>query len=78
MKLINSIIFVLLATLFLVGCEPEVLDEVPENYTLKYKQVVYVQNDGRCETGEVIKITGGSRKKNVRRKYECVPSPLSD
>ena len=53
----------------------KVLKKVPANGTLSYKDVVYVENDGRCDTGQVIKVTGGKKSKGVRRKYECVSRP---
>ena len=66
--------------LFLAGCQQQgspnkVLKEMPANGTLSYNHVVYVENDGRCDTGQVIKVTGGKKSKGIRRKYECVSSP---
>jgi uncharacterized lipoprotein YajG len=67
---------ILASILFLAGCQHggqnKVLKKVPANGTLSYKHVVYVENDGRCAAGQVIKVTGGKKSKGIRRKYECV------
>ena len=59
----------------LTACETEVRKEVPQNGTLSYKEIVYVENDGRCNPDQIIKITGGKRSENIPRKYECVERP---
>ncbi|MDH4316953.1 MAG: hypothetical protein OEV64_01060 [Desulfobulbaceae bacterium] len=59
----------------LAACKTEVLKEIPQNGTLSYKEIVYVENDGRCNPGQVIKITGGKRSENIPRTYECVERP---
>ncbi len=76
--LLNAAV-IFFSTLFLAGCQQDnqkkVLKEVPGNYTLSYNQIVYVENDGRCDIGQVIKVTGGKRSKGIARKYECVIRP---
>ena len=58
---------------FLVACdEARVRKEMPKNGSLSYGEVVYVENDGRCDNGQVIKVTGGKRSRQIPRKYECV------
>ncbi|MDD2873941.1 MAG: hypothetical protein PHG21_09965 [Azoarcus sp.] len=52
-----------------------VLKTLPENYVLRHKEVVYVDNDGRCKDNEVLKITGGKTSEGIPRKYECVKRP---
>lgn len=52
-----------------------VLEAMPDNRTLKSGQVVYVRNDGRCENGMVLKVTGGSKDKGIKRRIECVRPP---
>jgi len=59
----------------LTACEKEILKEIPKPYTVSTGDIVYVENDGRCKDGQVIKITGGSRKRNIHRKYECSARP---
>ena len=71
---------ILLAMLLLAflaaGCHQnarnKVLKEMPARGTLSYNHVVYVENDGSCDTGQVIKVTGGKKSKDIPRKYECV------
>jgi len=67
------------STLFLAGCEQEsqnkVLREMPASRTLSYNQIVYVENDGRCDAGQVIKVTGGKKSRGIPRKHECVSRP---
>jgi len=53
-----------------------ILKEIPAAYTIPYGDIVYVENDGRCSQGEVIKITGGHGGRGIPRKYECVKRPL--
>jgi len=52
-----------------------VMEQMPDNQTLKSGQVVYVENDGRCSPGLVIKITGGNKIKGITRQIECVLRP---
>ena len=52
-----------------------VLPKLPDDQTLTAGQVVYVENDGRCDLGMVVKITGGNKSKGIRRQTECVPRP---
>jgi len=52
-----------------------VLPKMPDDQTLTVGQVVYVENDGRCDAGMVVKITGGNKGKGIRRQTECVPRP---
>ncbi|MCB1760039.1 MAG: hypothetical protein KDI68_09720 [Gammaproteobacteria bacterium] len=52
-----------------------VLQGMPENGSLKSGQVVYVANDGRCQAGWVLRVTGGSRSKGIKRQVVCVPNP---
>lgn len=65
--------------LFLAGCQQDnqnrVLQAMPANGSLSYNHIVYVENDGRCDTGQVIKVTGGKKSRGIRRKYECVSRP---
>ena len=51
------------------------MDSIPKNQKLGLGQVVYVKNDGRCASGQVVKITGGKRSEGIPRKYECVEQP---
>jgi len=68
--LIICIYFVLLS-----GCQVRVLKKIPVDGTVEYKGIVYVENDGRCPEGKIIKITGGDLNKQIPRKYECVERP---
>ncbi|MCP5265363.1 MAG: hypothetical protein H6934_04600 [Burkholderiaceae bacterium] len=52
-----------------------VLGKMPSNQSLKAGAVVFVENDGRCRSGEVMKVTGGSKRKDIARRIECVPRP---
>jgi CubicO group peptidase (beta-lactamase class C family) len=52
------------------------LKEIPAAYTIPYGDIVYVENDGRCSQGKVIKITGGHGGRGIPRKYECVKRQL--
>lgn len=65
------------STLFINGLAlaETVLEKMPENRSLKTGQVVYVENDGRCEKGMVLRVTGGSKSKGINRRVECVPKP---
>ncbi len=80
-RLLNTAAAVMLSsTLFLAGCQQDsqnkVLREMPASRTLSYNQIVYVENDGRCDTGQVIKVTGGKKSRGIPRKYECVSRPI--
>ena len=65
--------------LLLAGCQQDnqnrVLQAMPANGSLAYNHIVYVENDGRCDTGQVIKVTGGKKSRGIKRKYECVSRP---
>ena len=65
--------------LLLAGCQQDrqnrVLKAMPAKGSLSYRQIVYVENNGRCDTGQVIKVTGGKKSRGIRRKYECVRRP---
>lgn len=79
MKLLLKAAVLLASILFLAGCQHggqnKVLQAMPANGSLSYNQIVYVENDGRCDTGQVIKVTGGKKSEGIRRKYECVSRP---
>ncbi|MEZ5729257.1 MAG: DUF6719 family protein [Burkholderiaceae bacterium] len=45
------------------------------NQSLKAGAVVFVENDGRCRAGEVMKVTGSGKRKGIARRIECVPRP---
>jgi hypothetical protein len=70
----SSVIFFI--ALIIAGCQQgsqnKVLKEMPANGSLPYNHVVYVENDGRCAAGQVIKVTGGKKSRGIKRKYECV------
>jgi CubicO group peptidase (beta-lactamase class C family)/ketosteroid isomerase-like protein len=53
----------------------KILKAIPAAYTIPYGNIVYVENDGRCSQGKVIKITGGHGGRGIPRKYECVKRP---
>ena len=72
---ITAAALILTNGIFLAGCETEVLKEPPGKGTLSHEEIVYVENDGRCASDQVIKITGGKRSKNIPRQYECVQRP---
>ncbi|MCW5203973.1 hypothetical protein VU10_01565 [Desulfobulbus sp. US1] len=65
----------LICLVFFAACEATVRKEMPKNGSLSYGEVVYVENDGRCDNGQVIKVTGGKRSREIPRKYECVFRP---
>ncbi|XOF33569.1 MAG: DUF6719 family protein [Candidatus Electrothrix sp. YB6] len=77
-SLLNAVV-IFSSMLFLAGCQQDsqkkVLKAMPANYTLSYNHIVYVENDGRCDTGQVIKVTGGKKSRGIKRKYECVNRP---
>lgn len=56
--------------------EIEILKEVPKSGTIRYREVVYV-DDGTCPKGEIKEITGGNRDKSIPRKVRCVKRPAS-
>ena len=68
--LLVSSSFVLLSS-----CQAKVVKNIPPDGTVWYNQKVYVENDGRCPEGQVIKVTGGNLSKKILRKYECVQRP---
>ena len=72
-----TIIIAVFVCLFFLGyCdEARLRKRMPENGSLSYGEVVYVENDGRCDNGQVIKITGGKRSRQISRKYECLYGP---
>ena len=80
-KSIKQLLKICLAVFFsttviaLAGCQPQILKAIPADYTIPYGDIVYVENDGRCSQGEVIKITGGHGGRGIPRKYECVKRP---
>ncbi len=79
-RLLSAAVAVMLSsTLFLASCQQDnqnkVLQEMPASRTLSYNQIVYVENDGRCDAGQVIKVTGGKKSSRIPRKYECVSRP---
>ena len=59
----------------LAGCNAKVLETIPAGGTVRYNEIVYVENDGRCQQGQVIKITGGNNNKGIPRKYDCADRP---
>ncbi len=61
--------------IFLAGCQTKILKAIPAPYTIPYGDIVYVENDGRCSQGDVIKVTGGHDERGIPRKYECVKRP---
>lgn len=67
------------STLLLAGCQQgsqnKVLKKMPASRTLSYNKIVYVENDGRCDTGQMIKVTGGKKSRGIPRKYQCVSRP---
>jgi Family of unknown function (DUF6719) len=76
-KVVKPIAILLFAahSAFAIAGETKVLKRLPESYSLAYGKVVYVENDGRCKAGEVIKVTGGKKSAGIPRKYECVRRP---
>ncbi len=66
----------LICLFFLTACdEARVRKKMPKDGSLSYGEVVYVENDGRCDNEQVIKITGGKQSRQISRKYECVYGP---
>ena len=68
-------IFFIALPFSLTACESNVRKEMPPRGSLTYGEVVYVENDGSCPARQVIKVTGGSRRREIPRKYECVARP---
>lgn len=68
---ITSFAACLLAVIAL-GCQKSVVKNIPPGGTVPHGEVVYVENDGRCQEGQIIKITGGNRNLNIKRKTECI------
>ena len=66
MKNYRNLVLILLFlgnTSFFVAGETKVLKELPNNYTLSFEEIVYIENDGRCKNGEVLKGTGGEEER---------------
>ncbi len=63
------------ATILLFSCQTTVLKKIPAGGMLNYGEIVYVENDGRCDDGEVIRVKGGSYKMGFQREYRCVDNP---
>lgn len=53
---------------------PVVLKEMPAQGVLRVGEVAYV-DDGKCPSGQVKKVIGGSQKAGVARQVECVKRP---
>ncbi len=70
-----SAMFVFTATMVLGGCQPQIMKSLPADYSIPSGQVVYVENDGRCAAGKVMKVTGGKSTSGTARNYECVERP---
>lgn len=79
MKWLLNAASLLSSLLFLAGCQQDnqntVLKAMPAKGALSYNHIVYVENDGRCDAGQVIKVTGGKQSKGIARKHECVSRP---
>ena len=66
----------LLATaIFLSSCKTVILEDIPAGGTVPYNEIVYVENDGRCKEGQIIKITGGNNARSIPRKHKCISRP---
>lgn len=72
---LNRIVIILLTATTLASCSVAILKEEPAGGSIPYNEIVYAENDGRCEDGQIIKITGGNNNKNIPRKYSCVARP---
>lgn len=59
----------------LSGCETVVLKDIPGGGTIPYNDIVYVENDGRCNKGQILRITGGNNALHIPRKTECIDRP---
>ena len=72
-------VFITLAIALLANIEnthaTQIEKAIPKNGSLKAGQVVYVENDGRCEKGLVLKVMGGNNGKGIKRQVECVERP---
>ncbi len=76
MQWATVVVTVFFSLFFLAACdEAKVRKRMPKNGSLSYGEVVYVENDGRCDNEQVIKITGGKQSRQIPRKYECVYGP---
>ena len=53
----------------------KMLETIPKDRSLSYGEIIHVENDGRCQPGEIIKVTGGKHTEGIRRKYECIKRP---
>ena len=72
---VQSTVLLIAGLAILSGCQVKVRDQIPAAGKVRHEQVVYVENDGRCPQGQVIKITGGDISQNIPRIYECVERP---
>lgn len=73
---VTVVVTVLFCLFFLEYCDDgRVLKRMPKDGSLSYGEVVYVENDGRCDNEQVVKVTGGKRSRQISRKYECVYGP---
>jgi hypothetical protein len=59
----------------LAAGQTEVLNELSKNYVLAFDAIVYVEDDGGCKDGQVIKVIGGKKTEGIPRKYACVKRP---
>lgn len=75
-KLIVMLLFIMIGGFALLMHQRSlVLSDIPATGTLELGEEVFSENDGRCSTDEIIKVTGGSFKKAISRTYECVDRP---
>ena len=73
--LVSTFALMLMATGSSASNKIKILEGMPKDRSLSYREVVYVENDGRCQPGEIIKVTGGKHTEGIRRKYECIKRP---
>ena len=78
MQICRTIAAIALASLVMSPSVAEVkveyLKEEPPKDSLRYGQVVYV-DDGTCPAGQVKEITGGNSRRSIPRKVQCVKRP---
>ena len=78
MQICRTIVAIALASLVTSPCVAQVkieyLEEEPPKDSLRYGQVVYV-DDGTCPAGQVKEITGGNAKRSIPRKVQCIKRP---
>ena len=72
---IIMVLFLLTIFILLAACSPPILTTIPEPEKIHWKQVVYVENDGRCPQGDIIQITGGNKHDSEADKYDCIKRP---